>query len=397
MPAPQPLHEVQLDDDRLSRGPWIYARRVRSVSEGIEDGDLVEVLDASGRFVGHALFNGRSDIALRVLSRGRRTALQRPEQFLLAKLKRADDLRRRTLRLEQVTDAYRVVHGEGDDLSGLVVDRLGPYLVVEHHALGFWRLRETVGAALGQLRPDLQVLHRIPAGARRGEGFDEQDLVEAEQGEVPEVWVTEHGVRHPIRPGAGHKTGFFCDQRENRRRIGELARDRGVLDLCCNTGGFALHAARGGARWVVGVDLDEVVLDHARSAAVGNGLDVEWHHVDAFNYLRGARQARQQAQLVVLDPPKFAAGRRDVERALTKYGDLNALAIEAVAPGGLLATYSCSGAVDLPTFLGMVFQAARRADRVVRLLEVHGAGPDHPQSPDFTRSRYLKGALLAVD
>ncbi|MEO0652738.1 MAG: class I SAM-dependent methyltransferase, partial [Planctomycetota bacterium] len=320
MSPSRPLPEVQLDDDRLSRGPWIYARRIRSVSEGIEDGDLVEVLDASERFVGHGLFNGRSDIALRMISRGRRTDLARPDQFLLARLKRADDLRRRALALPQVTDAYRVVHGEGDDLPGLVVDHLGDTLVVEHHALGFWRLRDTVEKALRQLYPERHVVHRIPAGARRAEGYDEQDLIEAEEaGTEREILVTEHGVRHPIRPGAGHKTGFFCDQRDNRRRIAELSAGKSVLDLCCNTGGFALHAARAGARTVTGVDLDEVVLERAEQGARENRLEVEWHHLDAFRYLRGAREAQQRHQLVVLDPPKLAHGRRDVDAALLKY------------------------------------------------------------------------------
>lgn len=399
MAPPARLPEVQLDDDRVSRGPWLYARRIRSVSEDVVDGDLVEVLDASGRFIGHGLFNGRSDIALRMISRGRKTAVDRLDEFLLGKLKRADSLRRRTLRLDRVTDAYRVVHGEGDGLPGLIVDRLGATLVVEHHALGFWQLRSAMEAALRQLYPGLEVTHRIPSSARRAEGFDREDLDEADAIEeaAPEAEVVEHGVRHPIRPGAGHKTGFFCDQRDNRRRVAELAGDRTVLDLCCNTGGFALHAAQAGARRVTGVDLDEQVLERAVAAAKLNGAQVEWHHIDAFRYLRGAREAEQFNQLVILDPPKLAAGRREVDQALLKYGDLNALALGVVAHGGLLATYSCSGAVDLPTFLGMVFQSARRAEREVRLLEVHGAGPDHPQDPDFPRSRYLKGALLAVD
>ena len=156
------------------------------------------------------------------------------------------------------------------------------------------------------------------------------------------------------------------------------------------------HDIRARARRVIGVDLDERALELARAAGRDAGLAVEWRHQDAFDALRdGAGGPRPE--VVVLDPHKLVTSRRDLEAGLRRYLDLNTLALARVAPGGLLATFSCSGAVDLPTFLGMVFRAARRAERSLRLLEVLGAGPDHPQRPEFGRSRYLKGALLAID
>jgi 23S rRNA (cytosine1962-C5)-methyltransferase len=394
------LPRLRLDGDRLSRGPWVYARQVEKPSEPVSPGALVEVYDASDRFIGHALYNGYSDVRLRWLSRGRKSALRQPREFLRGLLKRADDLRRRTLRLEAVTDAYRIAHGEGDDLPGLIVDRLGPALVVEHHARGFWELREEVDWALGQLYPGSPVVHKVPTSARRAENFpdDVPEVWCADGREAPsEVEVREHGLRFPVAPGRGHKTGFFCDQRDNRVQLGQWARDRRVLDLCCNTGGFALHAARAGAREVLAVDLDEVVLERARGAARLNGLEraIEFRHQDTFATLREDDQ-RERHDLVILDPPKLANSQRDAESALRKYSDWNTLALGAIQPGGLLATFSCSGAVDAGAFLGTVFGAARRADRRVRLIAQLGPGPDHPQSPDFTRSRYLKGAVLAV-
>jgi 23S rRNA (cytosine1962-C5)-methyltransferase len=383
---------VRLDSDELERGPWIFGRQVQH-DGGARDGDLVEVLDASGRFVAHALYNGASDIRLRVLSRGRRRDLDRPREFLLETLKSADRLRRRVLRLPEVTDAYRIAHAEGDDLPGLIVDRLGTWLVCDHHSLGFWNLREEVGWALGQLYPELSILHRMPSGAAKAEGCMPGDP-DVDPGEVI---VTENGLRYPVLPVGGHKTGWFCDQRDNRQRVASFAAGRDVADLFCNLGGFGLAAARAGARSVRSVDLDEVVLERARAAARLNKLEVEHVHMDAFHFLRELLARNERPGLVVVDPHKLIPSKNDLERGQRKYLDLNALAFECVRPGGLVATFSCSGLLTESAFVGMLFAAARRAGRGLRLLEQYGAAPDHPQRPDFSRSRYLKGALLALD
>ncbi|MBL8860735.1 MAG: class I SAM-dependent rRNA methyltransferase [Planctomycetes bacterium] len=387
------LPAVLLQSDFLPSGPWIFGRQVEAGGGLPPDGSLVEVLDASRRFVGHALYNGRSDIRLRVLSRGKRTELRSPRDFLLRKLAAADRLRKRVLRLPEVTDAYRIVHAEGDDLPGLVVDKLGPAIVCEHHALGFWRLRREVESALAELYPGVPVVHRVPDAAARAEHFDPEEPTR----DLGEVEVQEHGLAFPVRPGFGHKTGWFCDQRDNRLLAASYAAGADVLDVCTNAGGFALRAKRLGARRVRAVDLDEVALERAARAGVRNGLDVEWIHADGFDVLRAVRDEREKPGLVILDPHKVVRTRMDLEQGLAKYNDWNALAIACVRPGGLLFTFSCSGAVELPAFLGVVFQAARRAGRDVRLLGVLGASPDHPQRPEFPRSRYLKGAFLAVD
>ena len=383
---------VRLATDVLSPGPWVYGRSVEPARD-VEDGALVEVHDASGRFVGHGLYNGMSDIRVRMLARGKKSELRSPREFLLRRLAAADRLRRKVLRVDEASDAYRVAHAEGDDLPGLVVDRLGGVLVCEHHALGFWRLRAEVERALGELYPGFPVVHRVPKSAARAEGFEPREPPR----DVGEVWIRENGLAYPVRPGVGHKTGWFCDQRDNRLRVASFARGADVLDLCCNAGGFALQARAQGARSVRAVDLDEVVLETARSAAERNGLEVDFVHADAFAVMRDVRGARERPNLVVLDPHKVIPNRARLEEGLRTYGDLNSLAIACVRPGGILATFSCSGALELGAFLGMVFQSARRAGREVRLLETLGAAPDHPQRPDFSRSRYLKGALLAVD
>lgn len=387
---------VRLATDELSSGPWVYARHVAQPDEAIEDGALVEVQDESARFLGHALYNSASDIRLRWLARGRRNELDRPREFLLRQLKNADTLRRRTLRLPEVTTAYRVAHAEGDDLPGLIVDRMNDILCCEHHALGFWRLRHDVQWALEQLYPGCKVVHRIPQGAIEAECYSRDDLAELAEAQ-DETEIEEHGLRYRVRPGAGHKTGWFCDQRDNRLAIGKLAAGRDVLDICCNAGGFALQAARLGARTVRGVDIDEVVLARAQEAAKLNRLNVDFIHHDAFPYLRQLQSDAVKPNLVVVDPHKLIGSRTGFDSGLIKYLDLNALALGAARPGALVASFSCSGLLQENQFVGMLFQAARRAGREIRLLGALGAGPDHPQRPDFSRSRYLKGALLAVD
>ena len=383
---------IRLATDELSLGPWIYGRQVAFPDTEVEDGALVEVVDASGRFVGHGLYNGSSDIRLRMLTRGKKSELREPRDFLLRALSNADRVRKKLLRLPEVTEAYRIAHAEGDDLPGLVVDRLGAVIVCEHHARGFWRLRDDVEWAVRELYPECEVVHKVPNSAANAERFEPEP-----PRDVGETTFLEHQVRYRVAPGRGHKTGFFCDQRDNRLKVAQYARGQFVLDLCCNTGGFALQAARNGAARVRAVDLDEVVLERAAAAADENRLAVEFVHADAFDVLRETRAARERPGVVVLDPHKIIANRNQIEEGLHRYGDLNTLGLECVKPGGLLATFSCSGALDLPTFLGMLFQSARRARRGVRLLDVLGAAPDHPQRPEFSRSRYLKGALLAVD
>ncbi|MEQ1891416.1 MAG: class I SAM-dependent methyltransferase, partial [Planctomycetota bacterium] len=303
----------------------------------------------------------------------------------------------RSVRLEEQGDTYRIVHAEGDDLSGLVVDRLGAVLVCEYHALGFLRLRAEVEAGLTRLYREATVVHRAPDGAQRAERMPNA-LLPAEE-EAAEHWISEAGLRYPVRAAGGHKTGWFCDQRDNRVTVGALARGRHVLDLFCNTGGFALQAAKQGARRVRAVDLDEKAVARAERAAKENALAVECVHADAFDVLRSvaASAEAERPELVVLDPHKFIAGRAHLESGKRKYADLFTLGFQAVRPGGVVAAFSCSGALELSEFLGLVFSAARRAEASIRLLRILEAGPDHPQRPDFPRSRYLKGALVAVD
>jgi len=203
--------------------------------------------------------------------------------------------------------------------------------------------------------------------------------------------IVEQGVRFAVALGRGHKTGFFCDQRENRLALTHLTGGKDVLDLCCYSGGFAVYVARlGAARTVTGVDLDEHALTTARHNARLNEVAVEFVHADAFDYLRGAAEQGRKWDVVVVDPSKFVPRRSAMEIGLRKYADLNRLAAGVVAPGGTLLTCSCSGLVDLPTFVQTLGRATRAAGRNLQIFRITGAGPDHPFEAETPESQYLK-------
>ena len=198
-------------------------------------------------------------------------------------------------------------------------------------------------------------------------------------------------------PGYGHKTGFFADQRENRRRFAELARGRRVLDLCCNAGGFAVHAAAGGAREAIGVDMDAGILDIARANASANQVDVRFEQADIFDWLRQAVARGEQYDAVILDPAKLTRDRTKVMDALKKYFAMNRLALDVIPPGGLLLTCSCTGLVSEADFLEMLRRVALNAGREIQILETRGAGADHPVRADVPESRYLKAVFCRID
>src|SRR5258705_1846326 len=236
------LPPVRLLTDELPKGPWIFGRQVETRDAPL-DGSLVEVLDHSGRFCGHGLYNGASDIRVRLLSRGKKSELRNPRDFLLRRLAAADRIRKRVLHLPDVTAAYRIVHAEGDDLPGLIVDKLGDSLVCEHHSLGFWKLRRELESALAELYPEIPIVHRVPPSVTKSEGFTPEEPT----ADLGVRWIRENGLPFTVRPGHGHKTGWFCDQRDNRVRVASVARGQDLLDLCCNAGGVAPPPAPAGA------------------------------------------------------------------------------------------------------------------------------------------------------
>jgi 23S rRNA (cytosine1962-C5)-methyltransferase len=391
------LPRIELKTEKRNFHPWIYRKMLERPREGgPRDGDAVEIYDKRGRFVGRGVYNGRSQIALRVLDWGGKG---RPFDFAFFRdrIGEAVAIRREVLGLEERTDAYRAVNSEGDGLSGLVVDIYARRAVVEIMSLGLWKMRQWIEQALFEHFSLDGVHFRADERVQRIEGFRPKP----EAGPVP-VTIVENGVRFEVDVAGGHKTGFFLDQRENRLALAELAHGKRVLDVCCYTGGFALAArVRGKAREALGIDLDEKAIARALRNAELNGLGgpngrVRFLHANAFHFLKEPREAEDLWDVVVLDPSKLAPSREGLEEGLRDYHDLNRLALRNVKPGGIFLTCSCSGLVTLEMFLDVVARAAAHAEREVRVLRTSGPGGDHPVAADFPEGFYLKVVLAKV-
>lgn len=389
-PAP-PLPIVHLKTERRSNHPWIFQKMVEKPAVKPRPGSIVEIRDRDGSFAGRGFYNGHSRIALRVLTAD-------PEEmvgidFFERRIARAIALRRETLGLDAVTDAYRLVHSEGDDLSGLVVDRFGSTIVIEFFSAGMWKQRETLRRALAGHFPDAQFYWFMEEHVAKQESIDATSPTPPAASEI-----VEHGIRFRVEPGLKHKTGFFADQRDNRLELSRFCAGARVLDICCNSGGFALYAAlKGGAAEVTGLDLDETVLKVAEANARLNKTRVRWVQADLFAWLRDVAVGnKEQFDVVILDPAKLTRDREQVIPALKKYLDMNKLAMAAVKPGGILLTCSCTGLVDEPSFLDSIRRAAFYAGRSVQILKVSGAGPDHPWLAHVPESRYLKAVFCRV-
>ena len=384
------LPVIRLKTDRTPGHPWVWSAQVHKPEGRIPPGSVVDVVDAKSRFVGRGFWNGHARIALRLLSANPAEAID--ATWIAARIDSAVRLRRELLQLDRDTDAWRVVHSEGDGLSGLIVDRYADVLVVEYFAAGMWKFRDAIRDALLAHFPGARLYGFAETHVQKQESFD----CRASEPPAP-VAVHEHGLAFHAAPGAGHKTGFFADQRDNRRRFAELARGRRVLDLCCNAGGFAVHAMAGGAREAVGVDMDAGILDIARTNAAANRLAVDFQQADIFDWLRDAAARGDKYDAVILDPAKLTRDRNKVFDALKKYFAMNRLALDVIPPGGLLLTCSCTGLVSEADFLEMLRRVAINAGREIQILEVRGAGADHPVHADVPESRYLKAVFCRVE
>ena len=376
----------------LTAHPWIFRRLFKFFPAGLSDGDEVAVIASDGEPVGRGFYHGRSQIAVRIMTPDAERELD--ADFLRERLRVAQALRLETLRLDRVTDSWRVVHGEGDGLSGLVIDKYNDLLVVQPYSYAFYRRREELAAILEEMFPGHRQVIKPASVAARREGIPE--YVPPPAGEELEAEIVEGKMRLLVSP-AGHKTGFFLDQRENRARLVTMVRGKKVLDGCCYTGAMSIAARTlGKAGRVVGVDLDEEALALAKRNEKLNRASIEWVHEDIFHYLKRQRHAVEPFEVIIIDPPKWARERDRFEEAERRYLDVNKLAMQAIAPGGVLLTCSCSGLVSQEHFLRILQHAAELSGRDFRVFHHDGAASDHPVSAHCPESSYLKAVFGRV-
>lgn len=365
--------------------PCIFPAMIKTVSPEAGAGQWVHVYDREGKYFGQGFYNAKARVPLRVYYHGDEPT---SEEYLTQLIDRAVGFRLETLQLRQSTDAFRVIHSDGDGLSGLVVDCYDDTLSVEVHSLGvFQRLPQWL-PYLHQRLGTKRVVVEIEDRVAKMEGIPEFHRL---SDNVRTVKIRENGVRFEVDFESGHKTGFFCDQRENRRYFASLVKGLRVLDLCCYTGGFGIMAmVFGGASEVTGVDLDEKAIAQAKRNANLNQARIDYIHVDAFSYARQMQRNTERWDAVVLDPPKLILSREEVADGWHKYQDLNELAIDLVKPGGLLATCSCSGLLSAGDFEQILIKAAHRRKRRLQIFNRTGAAPDHPILSTCPESNYLK-------
>ncbi|MEH6414642.1 class I SAM-dependent rRNA methyltransferase [Pseudomonas sp. CGJS7] len=380
---------VRLKNAWKSTHPWIFQRLVDKPAQRPKPGAIVNVVGVDGVWIGRGFYNGHSRIALRMLEND--PDIEVDADWFARKIAAAVSLRRDVLKLDEVSDAWRVVHSEGDGISGLVVDRYGDLLVVEYFSAGAFRHREWIYDALRAQFPGCRFYAFADEHVQKQESFDFRGT-EA----VPPATITEYGVKFRADPAGAHKTGFFADQRENREWLSQQVAGKRVLDLCCNTGGFGVYAKVRGAEEVIGVDIDADVINIAKGNAKLNGASVKFVQADIFPYLRDMGNSGERFDVVILDPAKMTRDREQVIAALKKYLDMNKLALSVVKPGGLFATFSCTGLVSEDQFLDMLRRAAFYAGRTVQVLKVSGAGADHPWLAQVPESRYLKAVFCRV-
>jgi 23S rRNA (cytosine1962-C5)-methyltransferase len=380
----------------FGRHPWVLDSAVAKVEGQPADGDVVDLATHDGHFVARGLWNSQSKMRVRLYAFDASTKLD--AELWHARLASALALRK-TLGLDERAGATRLVNSEGDDLSGLIVDRYGEYLAVQVTALAMAVRLDTLCDALESLVAPRGILLR---GAERGlaklEGLSLVDRVVRGAAPVGPIFVHEHGLKFGVDLAEGQKTGYYLDQRDNRQAAARYARGRRVLDMFCYSGGFAVACAvSGGARSVLAVDTSAKAAALARANAELNGAaNVTVEAVDAFEKLDALAAAGERFGMVILDPPKFARSRSTVDDALRAYHRINRVAVGLLEPGGILVTCSCSGSVSRDDFLQMLSGVAQRSARPIQLLECRGAAADHPVSASCLEGEYLTCVIARV-
>jgi 23S rRNA (cytosine1962-C5)-methyltransferase len=374
------------------RHPWIFSGAVEKASG--EAGDTVQVLDSAKKALARAAYSPQSQIRARVWTFDPDEEVD--AQFFRGRLEKALALRE-ALPAAKHTNALRLVHGESDGLPGLVVDRYADVLVAQFLAAGVERWRDPILDFLVELTGCAAIYERSDAEVRKLEGLEARAGFARGNRNAARCPIIEYGLNFRVDVEQGQKTGFFLDQRENRACVRSLAAGRDVLDGFCYTGGFSIAALAGGAKRITAIESSAAALDVARENLAANPLDasrIEFRQADVFAELRKLRDSGARFDLIILDPPKFAPTAAQVKKAARAYKDINLWALKLLAPGGLLATFSCSGGVSAELFQSIVAGAALDAGAEAKIIDRFTAAADHPVALEFPEGEYLKGLLV---
>ncbi len=389
----------------LRRHPWVFSGAIAGVEGSPADGEIVTLRGAAGDFLARGYWNSQSAIRVHLLAWDETETID--DGWWRGKLQRAIGARHIENRVYRhgTPNAYRLVNAENDGLPGMVVDRYADWLVIQALTLGIATRKEMLVDLLADLLNPAGIYERSDVDIRAKEGLPPETGVLSGQEPPDLIEIDENGRRFLIDVRLGHKTGFYLDQRENRAVIGdwfrwdERAAERVVLNAFAYTGGFAVYALAGLAQRVINVDSSAEMLDLARRNVALNGFDVSGDDFvvgDVFEVLRYYRDSAQQFDMIILDPPKFAQSARQVEGAARGYKDINLLAFRLLKPGGVLATFSCSGAIDADLFQKIVFGALVDVGRDAQIIRRLAQAPDHPVALTFPEGAYLKGLLCRV-
>lgn len=373
------------------RHHWIFSGAIQSYPQGFSDGDIVQVRSSEGKVLGSGYFHRGLSLAGRMLAFG-----EAPVNVALRTAAKSAHQLREALFVEQDTNAFRLVNGEGDGLPGLVVDRYADVLVAQFNTLGIDRLKLQIVEILATLFPEAAIFENSNSANREVEGL-EPNVGWLRGNPVERVHIRENGLKFLVDLVSGQKTGFFLDQREMRRQVREYVRGRRVLNCFSYTGGFTVAALAGQAARADSVDISAAAMGLAQENVALNGFAhnaAGFFTEDVFTFLRNNTLPYD---FVILDPPAFAKRRQDVPAALRGYRDINRLALEKLPPGSFLLTSSCSYNVDERLFQKVVFQAALQTDRTVRIIGRHRHAPDHPINIFHPETDYLKSLLLFVE
>lgn len=382
----------------LRRHPWVFDTSVARLAGHARAGDTVTVADAHGKPLAKAAYSPRSKIRARVWSFD-------PEAIIdhaFFKRRIAAAVARRQALPELVgQQGLRLIHAESDGLPGLIADRYGDTVVMQLTSTGTEKWRDAIVAGLVKATGCARLYERSDSEVRGLEGLEPTTGWRFGAAPAGDIVIEEHGLRMAVDIIAGHKTGFYLDQRDNRRLLAELSAGRRVLNCFCYTGGFSLQALAGGAARVLSIDSSQPALERAAAnLALNPHLDaakVEWRCANVFDELRRLKAAGETFDLIVLDPPKFAPSASHAERASRAYKDINLLGFKLLAPGGMLMTYSCSGGIGIERFQKIVAGAAWDAGREARIVKRLQGAADHPVDLAFPEGEYLKGLLVQVD